>query len=133
MARVEDVLGGEFDNGQLKLSLSWDTVDEAMLLKKKIINQQKQLRQIKREINLDMKNIRASYKQASDNVQPSFLSVFASRGASKKSVADQRRKLRAKRDRELEPYNNTKLTIDNILLQLDGAKLSLTEYINDNK
>ena len=137
MDRVGDALGGEFVNGRLRLALDISSVTEAQIQKKKFVQQQKHLRQIKREINQDMRYIRDAYKDASADVQPSSVSIFAGlfgkRGISKSDVAQQRRDLRQRRDNTLEPYNDAKLTIDDLLIQIDGAKLALTEYINDNK
>ena len=133
MERVAGVLGGD---GSLHLELSISSVDEAKLAHKRMVQQQKQLRQIKKEINQDMKNIRAAYKEASDNVQPSasssiFGGLFGKKGYAKGNVAQQRRDLRQRRDGTLEPYNQAKLTIDDLLIQMDGAKLSIKNYIDE--
>jgi len=82
--RVGDIFGAEFIDGRLNLHLSADTVPEAKQLRKDFIQKQKQLRQLKREINIDIKTIRAIYKERVANAQPStaagILGIFGKRG-----------------------------------------------------
>jgi len=134
MDRVGDVLGDEFVNGKLNISLDISSVDEANLQKEKIGQQQKQLRQIKEEINQDMEYIHVGYKEASVNVNATDPSFFAGLfGRRDKDISQQRQALIHGQEIELEPFNDVKLTIDDLLKQLDGAKLELTNYINENK
>ena len=127
--RIEDCLGGE------NVSVQIETLDEAKFQKKMVMQQQKELRQIKREINEDMKNIRTYYKQQSANVQPSgfgsFGQLVGKGGYARNEVAKKRRSIKQKQQTVLQPYENIKRTIDNVILQLDRAKLMLTEYIKE--
>ena len=83
------------------------------------------------------KTILILYKEASDNAQPSVLSSFATLfGISeyaKSDVAQQRREQRQKRERSLKPFSQAKLTINDLLIQLEGAKRSIQIYIEENK
>jgi len=135
--RIEDILGGEFVNDQLRLEIDIDNVKDARNLHKRLILQQKQLRQVKRDVNADMKTIRAHYKTLSDNAQPTggsiFMGLFGKKGGMRSSVADQRRKLRYERDDMLAPYDGVKQTVDDIITQMDLAKLNIKEWIEENK
>lgn len=137
MERVADALGGELANGEFSHEVTVSSVDEAKLQRKKILQQQKQLIQIKREINQDIKYIRNLFKEASDNAQPSGLSSFASlfglKEYAKSDVAQQRRELRQTRESVLKPFNQAKLTINDVLIQLEAAKRSIQIYIEENK
>jgi hypothetical protein len=64
---------------------------------------QKELRQIKREMNLEMKKIRAKYGRSKEMAEPKKLALL--------------------------PYAGLALAIDNALLQMDRHKLSLQEWI----
>ena len=129
--RIEDCLGAKFEGDKLGFHIGAEDVEDAKLKKKLMVQQQKELRQIKREINQDMKTIRADYKQQSANAQPSFLGVFVGgKGYAKNQVAKQRREIKQKREAALQPYEKIKLKIDSLILYLDRAKLAFTEYID---
>ena len=136
-ARVEEILGAEFANGEINLSLAADSVGEAKNLHKRLVLQQKQLRQVKREINNDMKHIRALHKQASANAQPSggslIMGLFGKKGYQRSDVAEQRKQLRKARDNALYPYTELKQTIDDILVQMDYGKLTIKEWLEEQK
>jgi len=127
--RIEDCLGGE------NISVQIETLDEAKFQKKMVLQQQKELRQIKRQISEDMKNIRAYYQQQSANVQPSVFGIFGQlvgkKGYARNEAAKEKRSIKQEQQTALQPYENIKRTIDNVILQLDRAKLMLTEYIKD--
>ena len=135
--RIEDILGDEFVDNRLRLEVDIDNVKDAQNQHKRIVLQQKQLRQVKRDINADIKTIRDHYKTLSDNAQPSggsiLMGLFGKKGGMRSSVADQRRKLRYERDDMLAPYDGAKQTIDDIITQMDFAKLNIKEWIDENK
>ena len=135
--RIEDILGDEFVDNCLRLEVDIDNVKDAQNQHKRIVLQQKQLRQVKRDINADIKTIRDHYKTLSDNAQPSggsiLMGLFGKKGGMRSSVADQRRKLRYERDDMLAPYDGAKQTIDDIITQMDFAKLNIKEWIDENK
>jgi len=134
MERVGDILGDEFVDGKLQPTLAVSSVDEANLQKQKIGQQQEQLRQIKGEIDQNMEYIHAGYKEASVNVTPTDPSFVAGLfGRRDKDISQQRQNLSHGEEIALEPFNKVQQTIDDLLTQLDDAKLTLTNYINENK
>jgi hypothetical protein len=134
MERIGDILGDEFADGKLQLWLDVSSVDDANLQKKKIGQQQEQLRQIKGEIDQNMDYIHAGYKETSAAVKPSNPSFMGDLfGRRSKDIAQQKRNLSHGEEIALEPFNKVQLTIDDLLTQLDDAKLTLTDYINENK
>lgn len=97
---------------------------------------QKEIRQIKRNINLDMKMIRAEYRERSSNAAATSSAVFSLLGKRKVAGqlrADEKRRLSQERDNILRPYEGVKLTIDDLLVQMDGVKGRLKSYIEQAK
>jgi len=112
------------------------SVSEARDVLRQIRNHQKKLRQIKRDINATMKAIRAEYRQQSSNAASgasTVLTVMGDRKAAGKVRADAKRQLRRERDIKLQPYDETKLVIDDLLLQMDSAKAKIQKFIEDTK
>lgn len=133
LEQIADILGTKMRDGKLTIEYDVTTVAEAKNSIRRFTLQQKQLRQVKREIGQDTKSIRAQYKAVADKAQPSggatLMGLFGKRGMMKSSVADQRRKLARERDATLSPYTNVSLVIDDVLLQMDMIKVNLTEFI----
>jgi len=102
-----------------------ETIPEARSAMKKLRLRKKQLRQRKKLINLEMKQIRARYRdKLSGRIGRGFFGAI--RKASKQSA-------RAQRDRELEPLQAEKLKIDDLILQIDEAILKLQDFIEEMK
>jgi hypothetical protein len=113
-----------------------NTVAEAKAALTTVRDMQKELRQIKREINVDMKTLRAHYAEkvsVAGEGSSALVGLFGKRGAASRMRADAKRRVRAERDQELAPYNNVKLYIDDLLTKMDGAKAELTRFMQDEK
>jgi len=122
------------DLGLDKLTISASSAAEAKASMTPVRSLQQQLRQIKRYIDQDMKTIRAEYRDKSSTAassSSSLLSAFGKRKLAGQVRADAKRRLSAQRDQQLKPYENLKLTIDDVLFQLDSAKLQLSDYIQE--
>ena len=101
---------GAATTSQLELKREWDdpeTKDDAKRQLAQIRQMQKEIRQVKREMAQDMKEIRVKYGR-------------------KKEM--QRAKAAA-----LEPYEQTKLIADNVLVRLDRIKLEIQTWIDEQK
>lgn len=109
---------------------------DAKKVLKRVRNFQKRLRQIKREINLDMKTIRAGYREKSANAGEGLSTVVSLLGKRKLAGsirADAKRRLKREREQVLAPYEKIKLEIDNLLTKLDRLKMQIDEYIQNVK
>ena len=97
---------------------------------------QKDLRQIKKGISLEMKQIRAEYQSkvanAGSGIATAF-SLFGKRKVAGSIRADSKRAMRDERDRVLAPYDNVKGRIDNVIHQLDSVKLQLEQRVAETK
>lgn len=117
----------------LDMAISCESVAEAKSAKRKIISAEKKLRLIKRNINQDMKAIRAEYRDrigsAGQGAGNLLLQLTAGKRTASKIRAAEKRQLRAERDSRLEPYESVKLTIDDVLIQTRDAKQELDDYI----
>ena len=109
--------------------------DAEMVLKKLRI-MQKGVQQIKKEINLEIKNIRAVYRQKSSAAGEGsafVLSLVGKKGLARSARSDGKRIVARERDRVIAPYEKLKLDIDNMLLKMDRLKIQLEEYIQKAK
>jgi hypothetical protein len=101
--RVRLAVGATGPAESLNVEFKWETENEAKKLLAEIRHMQKELRQIKREMNLEMKKIRAKYGRSKEMAEPKKLALL--------------------------PYAGLAIAIDNALLQMDRHKLSLQEWI----
>ena len=136
--RIGDILGDEYVDGKFQPSLDVSSVDEANLKLEKIGQQQEQLNQIKVEIDQNEDYIREGYREASDNVKPPKRGYWAGIlaglfGRRSKDIKRQEQGLDHGQEIALEPFNQVKQEINDLLENLGDAELTLTNYINDNK
>ena len=118
------------------MEIKASSIGEAKDTLRRIRNVQKQLRQIKRTINLDMKNIRSDYSQKTStaaSTSSAIVGLLGKRKLAGQMRADEKRRLRMERDRTLQPYESIKLTIDDLLIQMDSAKDQLQAFIEEAK
>jgi len=102
-----------------------ETIPEARSAIKRLRLRKKQLRQRKKIINLEMKDIRAKYRdKLSGRTGRGFFGAI--RKAGKESA-------RAQRDRELRPLQEEKIKIDDFILQIDQGILKLEDFIEEMK
>lgn len=117
-----------------KIKISNQTDAKEVL--RRIRDFQKRLRQIKREINLEMKTIRSEYREKTATAGEGLSAVVGLFGKKKLAGsvrASSKRGVTKERDQILAPYEKLKLDIDNILTKLDSAKLKLENYIQKAK
>lgn len=105
---------------------------EAKALKKQITLIQKQLRQIKSEINLEIKTIRAEFqsRSATTKSRSTLLGILSGkrRWAGRLGAIDSQRAANARND-AIAPYEAVKFMIDELIIQLDSGKLQLDEAL----
>jgi hypothetical protein len=95
---------------------------------------QKELRQVKSTINLEIKAIRNAYKQQKPgSTGAGILRIFGKRKLAGQLSADAKRQASAERDKQIAPYERVKLLIDDVLAQLDGHKIRLDQLIIEEK
>ena len=119
-----------------RMEIRASSIPEAKDVLKRIRRLQKELRQIKKNINLDMKAIRAAYTQkmaTAASTASGIVSLFGKRKLAGQLRADEKRRLRMERDRVLQPYESLKLTIDDLLVQMDAAKDQIQMFIEETK
>jgi hypothetical protein len=112
------------------------SLDEAQETLSELRDRQKRLRLIKRYVNAAMKAIRADYRQKTSgavSVSGAFARGLGKKGAARRMQANKKRRLTQERDRALQPYDRVKLTIDDLLAQMDSTKLKVQAYIEREK
>lgn len=113
-----------------------NTVKEAQSWLKSVRDTQKQLRQIKKEINLEIREIRAAYREKSSSAGAggaAFLYLSGKKRWARSYSATSKRMVAQDRDARIAPYEQLKIAIDQGLLMLDKVKVQLVEYIDESK
>ena len=124
------------DLGLDRMRIKASTIAEAKEFLREIRRLQKELRQIKRNINLDIKAYRAEYRRRSSSAastSSAVLSLFGKRRTAGRLRAEEKRRLARERDRAIAPYESLKLTIDDLIVQLDSAKDQLQIFIEQTR
>jgi len=91
---------------------------------------------MKRNVNLEMKTIRSAYRErmsTAASTSAGIVTLFGKRKLAGQLRADEKRRLSRERDKALRPYENVKLTIDDLLVQMDSAKTKLEVFIEEAK
>lgn len=102
-----------------------ETIPEARSAIKKLRFRKKQLRQRKKLINLEMRKIRAKYRdKLSGRTGRGFFGAILKAG---KGMA------RASSDKELDPLQAEKLKIDDFILDIDLAIVKLEDFIQEKQ
>lgn len=110
-----------------------ESVSEAKALLKRVRHSQKQLKQAKKMVRVEEKNIRSAFstKQAmvGANLGSAVHSLIFGRKASGKLNSLNRESLRLQKNQSLIPIENCVKSIDKMLLDLDRAVLQIGSWI----
>lgn len=112
------------------------SVSEARAAKTDLTQLQKELRQIKREVDLDIKTIRAQFAQriaSAAQTTSGILGLMGKKGMAGSIRADEKRRLKREQDRILQPYLALKLAIDTQILELNKTKAEIDGIITAAK
>jgi hypothetical protein len=129
--RIAGALEG---NTEFKVS----TAAEGKLLLKQIVQVQKELRQIKKEIGLTVKDLRGQYADQKAKVGKGGFGTGVMQGLfGKKAVggmnAAQKNKIRQNQDKQLDPYEDLQRKVDRLVLEYDSHKLKIEGWIAQQK
>lgn len=105
---------------------------EARALKQDCIAYQKQLRQIKKSIGMEIKGIRTEYRDKIANagsLMGGAFSLFGKRGMGGSIPADAKRAMARERDSVIGPYEHLKLLIDEYIHSIDNSKNDIDGWI----
>jgi hypothetical protein len=127
--RVAQILGSHFSFGKLSLKFTWETPAEAKAQLNKIHLMQKELRLVKKDISITMKAIRSTFVAKKTEVGKGFgagvMTGLFGKKAAGRSNAIEKENLRRRQVAELSPYEAVARTIDDVLVQLDKAKIQI--------
>lgn len=118
------------------IEIKANTLAEGIRALSTVHNIQTQLGQIKSEINSDMKTVRAEYRLRISSAASTSPGLMKDSGKTKptgRMRANEKERLRRRRDGILQPYENMKTSIDDLITQLDSAKLQTQEFIDKSK
>jgi len=112
-----------------------NTAAEAQLALRQIVQLQKELRQIKKEIGLTIKSLRAQYADQKEGVSKAGFGKGVMQGVfGKKSVARmdaaQKDRIRQNQNKQLAPYEALQSNIDRFILEYDGQKVKLDAWVS---
>lgn len=109
---------------------------QAKQAKTTIVTAQKELRQIKSQIALEVKETRAEFKDkaaGAGSTGGAVLSLLGKKGAGKSYAAASKRQVNSQRDNAIAPYERVKSAIDQLLLSYDKIKLQIDQYLDKVK
>ena len=115
---------------------TFSSTSEARALLKLAREYQRQLRQIKKSVTLEVKTIRAEYRDKVANagsVVGGAFSLFGKRGMGGRIRADAKRGMVRERDSVIAPYEQVKLVIDDYVHEIDNIKNQIESHIIDLK
>jgi hypothetical protein len=113
-----------------KIILTLDNPKSVKLQMKQIMLAQKQLRAIKKEINLAIRNINQQATQSgTDSVVSVGLDVFGKHKWAGRLRAETRRAIEREKKNARQPYMQLKDMIDRFILEGDQLKLKAEEYL----
>lgn len=122
------------DLGVDGMDLSVSTLDEAKRALQTCRSTQRELRQMKRDINADLKLVRQHHKEITASAgsgMATALRLFGKRKLAGSISADAKRAARSDRDAATLPYERLKRIIDDVINQLDRAKLNIENWIEE--
>jgi hypothetical protein len=127
--KIEIILDTKFSGDKINFSLGvCNNIEDAKLLLKKIILMKKQLSAIKSEANNEMKIIRSAYQIEKEKVNRSssaLTTLLLGKRAAGRERQSKKFSLSAKQKSALAPYENVKVSIDRLLLEIDRIKLNI--------
>jgi hypothetical protein len=113
-----------------KIILTLDNPKSVKLQMKQIVIAQKQLRAIKKEINLAIRNINQQATQSgTDSVVSVGFDVFGKHKWAGRLRAETRRAIERDKKSTRQPYMQLKEAIDRLILEGDKLKLKAEEYL----
>jgi len=113
----------------MSFSLDVETPEKAKTALEKIIIMQKELRLLKKEINAEIKIIRAKYAEEISKVGTDFWSTFARNRSGIKLNSMKKTSMKNEQASEIEPYNGLIRIIDSNMIALDKATLKIKENL----
>jgi hypothetical protein len=131
MAILKDVM---IDN---QISVYFENPAEAKMQRTKIVQVQKQLRLVKQDISLTMRDTRAQYQTAKTDVGKGFgagvlQGIFGKKGAGG-IFENTRDSIKRKQLDALTPYEAQEKLIDAALVQLDNLKMQIDNWLLKDK
>lgn len=129
--RIGEILGTSLRSG--KIHLTWSNSAEAKFHKSKINQMQKELRLVKKEITASLRAINSHHTTERTKIGKTFGAGLASGLFGKKLMgkvnAGSRDQARLQQIQARTPYENASRAIDSLILQLDGVKLQIDDWI----
>jgi hypothetical protein len=106
----------------------------AKKLKRDLTQNQKELRQLKTEINQTIKSIRSQVNETTANQQSGFImKKLLGKGKARSLDADRKRAVKQKGSQIIEPFQKLVSIIDKYILTYDNVKNQMTNIIEEHK
>ncbi len=128
LLKIEEIVGAKFYDNSIDLQFPRQTVNEARLQKSKIDHMQKELRRIKKVVNVEMDNLKSTYQGKRANIRPKWFTRIAYPAAIR-SRDQQRERIMQEEYSALKPLRTVSGMIDGILFALDRVKHDIEDEI----
>lgn len=125
---LKKILGGS------ELRVKASNAEEAKLLAKQMTIMQKEITALKKDVSATMKDLRSHFTAEKTEVRAGLISsVFGGKKDQGQDRAKQKEKLRKEQEKVLAPYEAIGRSADDLLLQIDKAKLEIGKWLQTGK
>jgi len=119
-----------------EIHIKWETIAEAKLHRAKIVQVQKELRLIKKDVGITKKSINSYYVSEKAKVGKGIgagitSGIFGKKSSGKMNVIT-RNRLRNSQLNQVAPYDQVSREIDSIIMQLDQLKMKIDTWLVEN-
>ena len=137
IARIEGILGSRLVDGEVRVQFPYDTLGEARQQMARIRTLQRELRLVKKEVGFTAKQVRSAFIGQRAEVGTGFgsglVAGFFGRRTAGRMNAARREDLRRGQLEAVAPYEKISRFLENMLVQLDGFKVQLEQWMADRK
>lgn len=133
LAKMKQVFGDTVNGSTFTVSIDWTSKVEGRQQIKRLTQMQKELRQLKREINANIKQIQLAFREQKANVRAGQLTTFLLGSQSESAAHDRAMKraaLRRTEQQNVDGFQSLLTTIDSNILALDRAKAEIDSRLS---
>lgn len=134
VTEIERIVGDPVrGDGKIEASFSTETAAEARDLIKRLALMQRELRLVKKEVRMEIRDVKSAFVSQRSNVQAGFwASALGGRGGAARDRKNKREEAKAKEGSAVAGHEGVDRMIDQLLFQIDQAKHNAERFVREN-